>query len=146
MRNKRYGKTSDKVARVAIWFLAVAILAVVGYVAVQFYNMPEYRTEREMNKLAKDYYENYFYDKFVNNLGENSLYDAMGQFQESGLEPVYLRQLLIFDDERHGDLRDVFSTAHYKCSTNTSWVKYHPYEPYGKTDYDYEVNLSCKES
>lgn len=145
MKNKRYGKTSDKITKVAIGVLALAIVGVIGYVAVQFYNMPEYRTEREMNNLAKDYYENYFYDKFVNNVGDGSLFDAMGQHQENGMERVYLRQLLVFDGERHGDLREVFDSAHYTCNTNTSWVKYHPYEPYGKTDYSYEINLACKE-
>ena len=146
MKRNSYGKTTDTITKVAIGALVVAIIGVIGYTALQFYNMPEYRTEREMNALAKDYYENYFYDKFVNNLGDNSLFDAMGKFQENGMERIYLRQLLVFDEDRGGKLREVFDTAHYKCNTNTSYIKYHPKEPYGKTDYTYEVNLACKES
>lgn len=144
MKNKHYGRTSDKIAKVAIGLIILLMIGVAGFVAWQFYNMPEYATEREINALAKDYYENYFYDKFVENLGDNSLTEAMGQYNEVGMDPVKLRQLLLFDDGRHENSRAVFTNKSYPCDTNLSYVKYRPFAPYGKTDYTYEVKLSCK--
>lgn len=144
MKNKHYGKPSDIIGKVAIGMIILLMVGVAGYVAWQFYNMPEYATDREMNMLAKDYYENYFYDMFVNNLGDNSLTKAMGQYDEKGMDPVKLRQLLLFDNGRHADSREIFSSKSYPCDTNLSYVKYHPFAPYGKTDYTYEIKMSCK--
>ena len=145
-RRHRYGKTSDKVTKVAIIALAVAMVVVAGYTALQFHNMPEYATEREINALAKDYYENYFYDKLVENAGDNSISDIMSAYAEKGMEPVKLRQFFVYDNARHQDSEKIFTTAEYPCNTNTSTVRYTPVAPYGKTDYTYEVNLSCKKS
>ena len=149
MKSKKshFGKTSDKITKIAIGALVVAMIAVAGYVAWQFYNMPEYATEREINSLAKDYYENYFYSELLNNNSgdESAAASALSIYRDKQMEPVKLRQLLLFDNGRHQNSSEVFNSTHYKCDTNVSTVRFQPVEPYGRTDYTYEVNLSCKE-
>lgn len=144
-----YGKKSSIVAKIAIICIVVAMAGFGIYVGIQFYNMPEYATEREINALAKDYYENYFYGKLLENSNEigTTIPDIMKKYiEEDGIPPVKLRQFFLYADGRHKDSEKIFTTKEYPCNTNVSTVKYTPVAPYGRTDYTYEVNLSCKKT
>lgn len=145
MRQKTptYGSKATLLSKIAIGILVAGMVIMAIFVAWQFYNMPEYATEREFNYLAKDYYENYLYDKTLSSLNQKSITEAFSIYDEKGMEPIKLRQLLLYDEEKHPGSAAIFDTPHYKCDTNLSEVKYHPSAPYGRTDYTYELKLTC---
>ena len=103
------------------------------------YFQPQASVERELESLAKDYYENYYYDTV------NEPETALAEFAETGLPTAYLRKLLAFDNGRHAASAEVFDSAGYKCDTNKTGVKIFPEEPYGRTDYRVEYKYACEE-
>ena len=104
---------------------------------------PKRMAENEMQKIAKDYYENYYYDQFIQNVPENELDIAFATYTDYGFPRVYLRELLLFDNSRHASSRPYFE-GQYTCNTNTTAIKIIPYAPFGKTDYEIEYIYDCK--
>ena len=94
--------------------------------------------EQELEKLARDYYENYYYKTLENPA------TTLAEFAETGLPSVKLRTLLAFDDGKYEELRELFSRTEWTCDTNLTAVKVFPYEPYGETDYRIELKPSCE--
>ena len=145
--NKRnqYGKKSDKVKKIIMSGIIIMVLAIIGLVAFDIYNMPDNRADREINRLAADFYENYFYDTYVESLNGGDVAEFLSKYKDRPMDPVYLRRLIVFSKENGGNADEIFKNDKYDCDTNSSKVVYQPVEPYGKKDYTYTVELSCKE-
>lgn len=142
---KRYGKKSDtikKIISIGIIILLIIIAAVVG---LEIYNMPDKKINREIDRLAAAYYEERFYPSYLASLNDTSVEEGFSKYQDTALQPVYLRQLLAWSREQGNDVDEIFNNTHYRCNTNTSKVIYQPVAPFGKKDYTYTYDLSCKE-
>lgn len=126
-----------KVIFIVLLVLLIGVSGVKIFCSVYF--QPKASVERELESLAKDYYENYYYDSLENPA------EVLAEFRETGLPTAYLRKLLAFDNGRHAASAEVFDSAKYKCDTNTTGVKIFPEEPYGKTDYRVEYKYACEE-
>lgn len=102
--------------------------------------------ERELTKIARDYYENYYYDKKMQQfkVGEGGADAAavLSEYTEVGIPEVLLRQLLLFDNSRWKDARELFETM--GCDTNKTGVRFFPTEPYGVKDYTMTINYACE--
>jgi len=123
--------------RVVTGQIVVSILAVVWMVFANAYFSREAIAIRTLDYLAKDYYENYFYDKF---LGDREVDEASFEdYAKTGFLRVSLRQLLSFDGARHSDSEPDF----YDCDKKTTVVKFTPVEPFGRRDYVLEARLDC---
>ncbi|MBR2589052.1 hypothetical protein IKE84_01800 [Candidatus Saccharibacteria bacterium] len=127
----------------SILAIIICLVLVFGNVAVRIIFDPERAAKRELENIAKDYYENYYYDSFTENTPEDELAVALQTYTDYGFPPVYLRQLLLFDNGRHEDSRSYF-TGQYFCNTNHTSVTYIPKPPYGKTDYEAVYKYDCE--
>ena len=103
---------------------------------------PQKVAERELASLAKDFYENYYYDNFTENLSDDQFATAFLTYSEYGFPKVYLRELLLFDNGRHEAARAYFDGQYY-CNTNHTAIQITPYAPYGKTDYNVTYTYEC---
>ena len=128
--------------RFSVFVIILCLVLVFGNVIAHIVFNPETAAKRELERIAKDYYENYYYDIFTENTPEDELAIALQSYADYGFPPVYLRQLLLFDDGRHENSRPYFS-GQYFCNTNHTSVIYMPYPPYGKTDYSIKYAYDC---
>ncbi|MBR3264306.1 hypothetical protein IKF94_03735 [Candidatus Saccharibacteria bacterium] len=126
------------------------VVAIFVCLALVFFNVaahavldPKKLAENELQSLAKDYYENYYYDVFTEQLPESDYLVAFTTYSEYGFPKVYLRELLLFDDSRHADSRPYFE-GQYSCNTNRTSVTIIPYAPYGRTDYEVKYDYDCE--
>ncbi len=128
--------------KLVIIVLIVSSVVVLLSLFIGFFFNPQRVAERKLKYLAKDYYENYYYDKFVATL-DGSEKNTFEKYAEIGFSPVYLRQLLLFDNERDASFEKYFTTSNYTCDKNSTKVQFFPTEPYGKTDYKIVYTFSC---
>lgn len=132
------GAFSPIARRVTIGQIAFCVVAVVFMIfANVFYNKSAVAT-RSLDKMAEDYYENYFYDKFLN--GKTASKEVFGAYITAGFPTVTLRQLLTFDESRNADYEADF----YYCEKKSTTIKITPTEPFGRKDYTVEANLDCE--
>ncbi|MBQ3310071.1 hypothetical protein IJG73_01350 [Candidatus Saccharibacteria bacterium] len=134
-----------QVKKVAVTVILIAAVAVAGSLWCNYYFSPAERAGRELEKLTKDYYENFFYDLVLKEGGEGvDLAELFAPYEKGGgMQPVLLRQLLLFDSGRHESSRKEFINDSYRCDTNTTSVRIKPTAPYGRNDWTAEYNLSC---
>ena len=143
-------RRAKQVRKVAIVVILIATVAVAGSVWFNQYFSPAGRAGRELEKLTQDYYENFFYDLVLkesgtkeSGLSEAELTEIFEPYAQNGMQPVLLRQLLLFDNGRHESSRKEFINDSYKCDTNATNVRITPVPPYGRSDWTAEYNLSC---
>ena len=140
--NRSHASSAKKIAVIVI---IVATVVVVGSLWSNQYFSPANRAKRELEILTKDYYENFFYDLILREGGDNkNLTEIFQPYNENGMQPVLLRQLLLFDNSRHESSRKEFINDFYKCDTNATSVRITPVAPYGRNDWTAEYNLSCE--
>ena len=138
---------SRQAKKIALTVIVAAAVVVAGSLWANQYFSPAGRASRELHALAKDYYENFFYDLLLReNSNDADLEKIFEPYVKHGMQPVLLRQLLLFDDSRHESSRKEFVNDSYKCDTNTTFVKITPVPPFGRTDWEAEYNLSCVNS
>ena len=135
---------TESIARIFSTFVIIlCIFLIIFNLATHAIFDPKRMAESEMEKIAKDYYENYYYESFVQKIPEDELSVAFATYTTYGFPKVYLRELLLFDNSRHADSRSYFE-GHYVCNTNQTAVQIVPYEPYGKTDYRINYFYDCE--
>lgn len=127
-----------------------SIVAIILCLALVFFNLgahaildPKKMAEHEMERISKDYYENYYYDNFIANLSEEDAAIAFTTYSEYGFPKIFLRELLLFDNGRHADSRSFFDGQYY-CNTNHTSMQIVPKYPYGKKDYDILYSYECQ--
>ena len=101
-------------------------------------------TEAIINRMAKDYYENYFYPNFSSSKGFQQITDldsAMAKYHERGFSSIRLRQLLLYDNRKNDQYRKQVTKY---CDENKTFIKYYIDPPYEKNSYHYEITYSCK--
>lgn len=132
--------------KIAVIVILIATVTVAGSLWANQYFSPAGRAGRELQALAKDYYENFFYDLLLRESksgGETDLEKIFEPYAKHGMQPILLRQLLLFDEGRHESSRKEFINDSYSCDTNKTSVRITPIAPFGRTDWKAEYNLSC---
>lgn len=114
--------------------IVLAMLTMLGFTIFNLIATPEFLVKRKIEDITADYYENYFY----NNLPDPS---GLSHYTEKGLTFVPLRELLAFDDHRHGAITS--SLSEY-CDLDKTSIKIFPKYPFGRKDYRVEYTYSCK--
>ena len=140
--NSRIKKRSDPVKErrfVTIGVLVSAIMVAVSIFVTVYFN-PEAVAKRKFEFLARTYYEDYYYDKFVSELPEEKFEEEMATFSKTGYSPILLRQLLLYNNRKYADYEKYF-TGDYKCDKSKTAAKIYPREPFGKDDYEIEFNF-----
>ena len=143
--NSRLKKRSDPVKErrfVTIGVLVSAVMVAVSIFVTVFFN-PKAVAERKFDFLARNYYENYYYDKFVSEIPEGKREETFKKFSTTGLSPVLLRQLFLYNNRKYADFEKYFSGS-YNCDKNKTSAKFYPVEPYGRTDYEVKFELVCE--
>ena len=141
VKHKLFAPIARKVAIVTI---IISALAVAGNIAANAYFAPEQIAHRELEKIAKDYYENYFYDNYVANLNDEERVEKLSKLTKNGFPDTKLRQLLLYDNGKYKKSAPNFRYKGYTCDTNKTHVTYYPEEPYKNTDYRVEYYYDCK--
>lgn len=101
---------------------------------------PVERAEKELKRLADDYYVLFLYPRLVG--FDRSPQEALEVYVESGVPTTYLRQLLHYNDDENIGSAGIFEDL--KCDTNGTGVRYFPVEPYGPKDYTVNYIWRCE--
>lgn len=153
-RSHSFSRKSHRAAKGTVLTTIVAVtLMVVGFIFFNLIATPEYLTKREIESITKDYYENYFYLAILNNnslslaevsnasAAEEALKNLLSSYVEPGFARLTLRQLLLFDDHRHG--ASASTLAEY-CDLDKTQIKIYPNAPFTSHDYHVDYTYSCK--
>ena len=97
---------------------------------------PEGSIKRQIEAIAADYYENYFYPKLTSSGTKN-----LNRYTSSGFARVSLRQLLLFDNERYKKSAPLITKY---CNENKTFVQFFPEPPFNKNNYHAEYHYSCE--
>lgn len=132
-RKERDRKVFLIARRSALAVILLAMLAVILTLLFATFTEPERVVTAKIEEIAADYYENYFYDRIKN-------YDNLDSYTENGFSKVSLRQLLLFDSERHASDASLLSKY---CDTEMTYVRIYPEAPFKKTNYRVEYHYAC---
>ena len=119
--------------RSALFVIALAMLVVILALLFASFTKPEKVVMAKIEAITADYYENYFYDRIKD-------YSNLGSYTENGFSKVTLRQLLLFDSERHAN--DASLLNEY-CDAEATYVRIYPEEPFTKTNYHVDYHYAC---
>ena len=128
---------------VTIGVIVSSIMVGVSLFVTVYYN-PEAVAKRQMDFLARTYYETYYYDKFKETIPTESFEEKMKVYEKSGLQPVTLRQLLLYQNGKYASYKEYFEKDGFVCDKNKMSAKFYPTAPYGPKDYKVEYEYSCK--
>ena len=124
--------------------VSVAMVGVSLFVAICFNS--EAVAHRKFEAMAREYYEDYYYDKFFGTMTEEGKAAKMEIYEKTGLQPVLLRQLLLYQNGKNAEMKKYFETKDgFSCDRNATSAKFYPVKPYGKTDYTVEFNYVCSQ-
>ncbi|MBQ6570947.1 hypothetical protein IJI02_01220 [Candidatus Saccharibacteria bacterium] len=133
--------TARKVVSIGVIVCAMVVLI---SLIVNIYYQPDKVATRELEEIARDYYENYFYDNFVAAIpADSSLEKEMGEYAETGFLPVYLRHLLLYNNGKNEAKKRYFETSTYVCDKNATFVRIYPVAPFGRKDYTINYSFAC---
>lgn len=108
-------------------------LMVVGFSIFNLIATPEFLVKNRINRIATDYYENYFYDSVPD-------HEALSIYKDTGLAKVSLRQLLLYSDKKHATSLEFFEKY---CNLEKTSIKVFPEEPYERQNYHVDYAYSC---
>ena len=128
--------------KVAIGVVGGVVLGVVVLVLEMIYWTPERVLERRLEVMARDYYENYFYDRLMETTGEEGA-EGLARYRETGLAPVPLRQLLLSQDGKWKEMKAGFNNEKYSCDETKTTVQFFPVAPYNRGDYTLKTTRYC---
>ena len=119
--------------RSVLAIIVLAMLSVVLTLLFTSFTQPEKVVTSKIERIVADYYENYFYDRIKD-------YSNLDNYTESGFSRVTLRQLLLFDSERHAKETSLLSQY---CDTESTYVRIFPEEPFERHDYHVDYHYAC---
>lgn len=125
------------------WGVAISTVMVGVSLFVTVYYNPEAVAERKFAELAKVYYEDYYYDRFVESVEPELFEEKMAKSTDTGFQPVLLRQLLLYQNGKYASYRKYFEREGFSCDKNKMSATFYPQAPFGRTDYKVEYNVAC---
>ena len=121
--------------------ILLAMFAVMLGALSLFFVKPENIVKTRVEEIAKDYYENYFYQKILDNApSDKTMGEILKKYVNTGFTEVPLKQLVLFDNQRHAEAEDVFKKY---CDLDETIVHFYPVEPFGVEDYRVEYKYAC---
>lgn len=139
-RYARYNLKGIKGTVIAV--IILAMLAVILAVLTTLFYTPERVIKTKIEDIARDYYENYFYQDIVNyKTTQTQLEKTMKKYENNGFSRIALSQLLIYDSQKHADAADIIKNY---CDENTTSIQFFPTAPYGQKDYRINYYYSCE--
>lgn len=108
-------------------------LIVVGFSIFNLIATPEFLVKHRIENIAKDYYENYFYDSVPD-------HEALDLYKDTGLARISLRQLLLYSDKKHATSLEFFEKY---CDLEKTYIKIFPENPYERINYRVDYTYSC---
>lgn len=127
---------------VTIGVIVSTIMVAVSLFVTVYFN-PERVAKRKLAELATTYYESYYYERFMEAIDPELKDEKMETYERTGLQPVLLRQLLLYQNGKYASYKQYFETDGFSCDKNTTSAKFYPVYPYGAKDYTVEYNLAC---
>ena len=129
--------------KIMLGVIAMAFIVVVVAVVCAFLFTTERMVKARLDGIARDYYENYFYEKMVSSDKYAEIDDmdaAMAKYVETGFARVELRQMVLGNAKTsEGDVDYVLR----HCDENTTAVVFYPESPYGRESYHMEFTYDC---
>lgn len=117
-------------------------LMIIGALCTNFIDTPREAAEKELSKIADNYYITYMYPRLLGSL-DNDPTEMLSKYKDIGVSATYLRQLLKYNDGEFAASAPVFAAI--ACDTNHTSVRYFPTEPYGPRDYTVDYVWDCDE-
>ncbi|MBR3180812.1 hypothetical protein IKF63_01905 [Candidatus Saccharibacteria bacterium] len=120
-----------------------SVMVILSVVVAVFFN-DEMIAHRKFEKIAKEYYENYYYPKFIETLSPEVYEQRMEIYSKTGLQPATLRQLLLYQNGKNSAYKKYFEKEHFSCDKNETSARFYPVAPYGTKDYTVEFKYTCQ--
>ena len=127
--------------------ILIIIVATLSVASVSIYYFlaptPEEATMSQLDQLASNYYEQYYYDKFANSEAFQSLEDvdsAMDKYVKTGFSRVTLRQLLVYN---RSTTKPLSNQVLKYCDEEKTFVVFYPESPFERTSYHTKFTYSC---
>lgn len=139
---KMVKKRSGIVMKVTFFIMAIGIFVTIATIIFTNLYQNTFFADKKFEEISRNYYENTLYEDFIAEHNGEDLDEAFSKYT-NGFN-VKLRQILNSEFLKNNqNYRSFFETESYSCDTNTSTAKFIPHAPYGKKDYDIELNLNC---
>ena len=138
--NKIKNILKDKDKMMIVGSVLVVTVLVLGLYATR----PEEKNneeelKKELTKLGKDFYENFYYDLVVDSNG----IDQISKFSTVGIK-ANLNALEKYNSDNKKIIKKfVNSDTEKKCNKDNTKVIIYPKSPYKKGDYKIEIQLDC---
>lgn len=129
--------------RFVTWGVIVSAIMVGVSLFVTVYYNPEAVAKRKFEELATTYYEEYYYERFMEAIDPSVKDEKMKTYETTGFQPVLLRQLLLYQNGKYASYKAYFEREEYKCDKNKTSAKFYPVYPYGVKDYTVKYDYSC---
>ena len=122
---------------VILTIIVLSALVIVAALVASYFLKPELRVKNIISELTSDYYENYFHDKYINNVNDTALIQKK---TKNGMPPISLRQLLLYDNQKNNEHLDYLSSY---CDLDSTYVTIYPKPPYDNKTYHTDYSYSC---
>ena len=138
-KNKEFSIIMGATILVAIATLVVVLVFVIGKKEDE-----KTKLTNELEKIGRNYYEEYYYVSAGNDKEENSKANYLKNFESVGLK-INLENLLRYNNtlKDKNTTKFVNSKTNKKCNYEKSMVTIYPKKPFGKKDYKISVYLDC---
>lgn len=146
MKKEKKQKSQKKMGW-AEWTLMGIVLSSMMMIAISLCTLlrdsPAERADKELEKIADDYYVEYLYPRLLGGKMDADPTPAMEIYDETGVPTTYLRQLLHYNNGEKADSAEIFAAV--ACNTNMTGVRYFPFAPYGPNDYTVTYIWHCED-
>ena len=122
------------------------VLGIMGAVVISYVFEPEKVAKKEFERLAVEYFEDYFYPKFVEEIPEERWNERMQFYSKVGVQDVTLQQVLAYNMGMNRGSEKYFSRKGFSCDKKETYAKFFPEEPFGVEDYRVEFYYKCTET
>lgn len=131
---------SDK--RILITGVIILFLIILGTFLALTVGSAAFNLESELKVMGSDFYENFYYEQL--NKSEEEKERLLSQYSSIGLK-VNVDNLVRSNKEKYEEKVKEFVNPKTKeeCDLENTKVIIYPKRPYGKTDYDMEVEIEC---
>lgn len=143
-KSHRYAKNS------ILTVIGLTILAMILFIIFWLIATPEHLTKKTIEDITADYYKNYFYNSILdnNNITPDNISEhqedidrIFGHYKEPGFSRLTLRQLLLYDNQKHiGSMPELTKY----CNLDNTLIKIYPDPPYNRDNYHVDYTYSCK--
>lgn len=120
--------------------VGICVVMIMCAFLVRMIGTPEEQMQQKLKYIADEYYITYLYPRLLGDLQADPS-EMLARYSESGVATTYLRQLLHFNNDQFRESAPTFQQ--FECDTNSTSVRYFPFEPYGPKDYRIEFDYRC---